>query len=379
LGNGLRNKLAEAFAKSELLLARIYVSTTYVFFSLVLVFIYILFLLIYKNIEWTTIFNTNPTLHDELSVLIFYVFTFFIINFILKLITFIINADQKPAINGLFSFSINFLTVLLAYILVKSFPSSLINFGAGSTLIPVIVFFAASVLLFKTRYKNIAPSIKHINLNYSKELIGLGFKFFIIQAASLIVFATDNIIITQLYGPDDVAVYNVAYRYFNYVPVIFFVVLNPLWSAYTDAYVKEDMAWIKNTVKKILKLWVILSFLVIIMIIAANNIYDIWLDSKIKVPFTLTILMGIFVIVSNWNNTFAFFINGVGKMRLSLYISVFVGILNIPLSILLAKNLGLGISGIITATLICLLLGSVFGPIQYYKIISKKDSGIWGQ
>jgi Na+-driven multidrug efflux pump len=115
------------------------------------------------------------------------------------------------------------------------------------------------------------------------------------------------------------------------------------------------------------------------MITAADVVYNIWLDSKIKVPFILTILMGIFAILSNWNNIFAYFINGVGKIRLSLFYAVFVGIINIPLSILLAKNAGLGISGVIAATLICLLLGSIYSPVQYFKIINKKDTGIWGK
>jgi O-antigen/teichoic acid export membrane protein len=379
LGNGLRNKLTEAFAKNDLQLARIYVSTTYVVFSSALVVIYILFLLIYKKINWTTIFNTSSHLRDEMSLLVFYVFTFFTINFILKLITFIVTADQKPAINGLFSFSINFLSVVFIYLLIIYSPSSLITLGAGSSLIPVIVFFAASVFLFRKKYKKISPSLKLVNLKYSKELIGLGFQFFVIQAATLIVLATDNMIITQLFGPDEVAVYNIAYRYFNYIPIIFFTILNPLWSAYTDAYVKEDVEWIKNTVKKILKVWAMLSVLVLLMITAADVVYNIWLDSKIKVPFILTILMGIFAILSNWNNIFAYFINGVGKIRLSLFYAVFVGIINIPLSILLAKNAGLGISGVIAATLICLLLGSIYSPVQYFKIINKKDTGIWGK
>ena len=40
LGNGLRNKLAEAFAKDDLHLARVYVSTTYAVFSSALIIIY---------------------------------------------------------------------------------------------------------------------------------------------------------------------------------------------------------------------------------------------------------------------------------------------------------------------------------------------------
>ncbi len=379
LGNGLRNKLAEAFAKGEYHLGKIYVSTTYAVFSIVLVILYVFFLLFYRSIAWASVFNTSLTFQNELSPLAFYVFTFFIINFVSKLITYITTADQKPALNGFFSFTVNLLTVVFVYVLIRTLPQSILYLGAGSTFIPVAVFLIASVFLFRGTYKEIAPSFKSVNLKYSKDLISLGFQFFVIQAASLIIFATDNMIITQIYGPEDVTIYNVAYKYFNYIPIVFYTILNPFWSAYTDAYVKEDFVWIRNAIKKIFNVWILLSLVVLIMIAVADYVYDIWLASKITVPFVLTILMGIFAILSNWNNIFAYFLNGVGKIRLSLYVSVFIGILNIPLSIFLAKNLELGISGVITATLICLLFGSVYAPIQYYKIINKKDEGIWGK
>lgn len=379
LGNGLRNKLAEAFAKNEYKLARIFVSTTYAVFAAALIILYFIFLLVYQNIEWTSVFNTSPLLQDELNKLVFFVFTFFTINFVLKLVGFIVTADQKPAINGLFSFLVNLITVLVVFILVKTASSSLLLLGTLSTAVPVLVFFIASIILFKTRYKEISPSLKFVNLKYSKDLIGLGFQFFVIQAASLIVFATDNMIITQIFGPNEVTPYNIAYRYFNYIPIVFLIILNPLWSAYTEAYVKEDTQWIKSTVKQIMKVWFILSVIVLVMIAAADFVYDIWLASQVKIPFVLTILMGVFAIVTNWNNIFAYFINGVGKIRLSLYYSVVIGIINIPLSILLAKHFEMGIPGVITATIICLLGGSIYAPIQYYKIINKKDSGIWGK
>jgi len=379
LGNGLRNKLAEAFAKGEYHLAKIYISTTYAVFSIVLIILYLFFLLFRKSIVWTSVFNASLTFQDELSLLAFYVFFFFIVNFVLKLITYITAADQKPALNGLFSFMINLLTVVFVYFLIKTLPQSILYLGAGATFIPVLVFFIASVFLFRGRYKEIAPSFKSVGLKYSKDLVGLGFQFFVLQASTLIIFATDNMIISQIFGPEEVTIYNVAYKYFNYIPIVFYTILNPFWSAYTDAYVKEDFDWIRNAIRKIFVVWILLSIVVLIMIVIADYIYDIWLASKITVPFVLTILMGIFAIISNWNNIFAYFLNGVGKIRLSLYVSVFIGILNIPLSIFLAKNLEFGISGVITATLICLLFGSIYAPIQYYKIINKKDEGIWGK
>ena len=379
LGNGLRNKLAEALTKNDLRSAKIYVSTTYAVFSSLILLLVIIFLFVFRFIDWLEIFKAPVYLKNELNSLILITIVFFLIQFVLRLLTFIINADQKTALNGFFSSSINLLTVLLVYLLLKITSPSILLLGAGSTLIPVIVFVIASFFIFNKKYKSIAPSFKAIKFYNLKDLLGLGTQFFIIQIAALIIFATDNLIITQLFGPADVTVYNIAYKYFNYIPIIFFVILTPMWSAYTEAYVMNDFDWIKNAMNKIQKVWILLSLIVIVMIFAANWFYSIWLNSKIQVPLLLTILMGFFAIVSNWNNIFAYFINGVGKIRLQLYNSIFVAIINIPLSIYFAKNLEMGISGVIAATCICVGIGAIWAPIQYSKIINKKATGIWAK
>jgi O-antigen/teichoic acid export membrane protein len=377
LGNGLRNKLAEALAENDLHSAKIYVSTTYAIFSSMILLVIVVFIFIYRFIDWLEIFKAPAYLANELNTLILLSVIFFLIQFVLRLLTFIINADQKTALNGFFSFSINLLSVLFVYLLLKITSPSILLLGAGSTFIPVIVFVFASFFHFNRKYKIISPSFKSIRFLNLRDLLGLGTQFFIIQIASLIVFATDNLIITQLFGPADVTVYNIAYKYFNYIPIIFYVILTPMWSAYTEAYLKDDFEWIKNAVNKILKIWTLLSVVVIIMIFAADWVYDIWLNSKIKVPLLLTILMGLFAVMSNWNNMFAYFLNGVGKIRLQLYSSIFVAIINIPLSIYFAKNLNMGISGVIAATCVCVGIGSIWTPIQYSKIVNKKATGIW--
>jgi Na+-driven multidrug efflux pump len=115
------------------------------------------------------------------------------------------------------------------------------------------------------------------------------------------------------------------------------------------------------------------------MVIASDFIYKIWVGPQVKVPFILSVASGIFVIIANWNNIFSYFINGVGKVRLQLYYAIFVAVLNIPLSVFLAKYVGLGITGVMIATNICLIFASFLFPFQYYKLINNKAKGIWNK
>ena len=96
-GNGLRNKFAEAVAKGNNKLARIYVSTTYAILLIIILFVLILFLFINPFLNWAKILNSPSAMADELSLIVLIVFTFFCIQFILQLVTTIIIADQQPA------------------------------------------------------------------------------------------------------------------------------------------------------------------------------------------------------------------------------------------------------------------------------------------
>ncbi|HMN17964.1 MAG: oligosaccharide flippase family protein [Ignavibacteriales bacterium] len=379
IGNGLRNKLAEALALNDLKLARIYVSTAYTVFFIGITFAFLIYLTVHGMLNWAAILKAPSDYVNLLNTLILWIIVLFLVQFLLKLLTSIINADQRPALNGVLSLSINALILLAVLFLSQITEKSFTSFAIVSSSVPVLVLFAASVFLFSGHYKNISPSIRFIDFKYSSNLVKLGMQFFIIQISGLIVFTTDNIIIAQLFGPGQVVTYNIAYKYFYMIPLVFNVVLAPFWSAFTEAYVKKEYSWIQNAIRKLLIIWIILSLIAVFMIIISNIVYSIWVGSEIQVPFILSIFTGIFVIIANWNNIFAYFINGVGKIRIALYYSIFTALINIPLSILLAKQFGLGISGVILATNICLIIASVWSPIQYYKIINNKASGIWNK
>ncbi len=379
IGNGLRNKLAEALALNDLKLARIYVSTAYAVFSVGIFFAFVIYFTIHGLLNWADILQAPTEYTLLLNTLVLYVIILFLVQFLLKLITSIINADQRPALNGGLSLIINSLTLLVVYLLSIYADPSLTMFALVSSGIPVSVFLIASLVLFGGHFRNISPSFRHINLKYSSSLVKLGMQFFVIQISSLIVFTTGNIIITQLYGPKTVVTYNVAYKYFYMVPLVFNVALAPFWSAFTEAFVKLDFEWIKNSVRKLVIIWMILSAIAIVMIIASNFVYSIWVGPQVQVPFMLSVASGIFVIIANWNNIFGYFLNGVGKVRIQLYYSIIVAFLNIPLSIFLAKNVGLGVTGVMVSTNICLIFASIWAPIQYRKLISGTAKGIWNK
>ncbi|RCK76496.1 MAG: O-antigen flippase Wzx [Ignavibacteriae bacterium] len=379
LGNGLRNKFAEAVARGEKELAKKYVSTAYTILLIIIIFFYVFFLFINPHIDWTKILNTNKSMDTELINLVLIVVTFFCIQFILKLIGTIYIADQKPALSDSLNVISNAISLIIIFILTKTTEGNLIYVGAVFTISPVIIYLLASIISFSTIYKSYRPSIYYIDFSKVKDIGLLGIKFFIIQISGIVIYSTSNIIITQVLGPAEVTPYNIAYKYFNTVMMFFMIIMTPFWSGFTDAYSKNDFEWIKSTMKKLNKFSLGVIIIVIVMILLSDTIYKIWIGSQVKVPFLLTLFMGFYIMIISWGAPFVHFINGVGKIKLQLYFSVFQAVVFLILAVYFSKYLGYGSIGVITAMCIPMLPSIFLWPIQYKMIIENNKSGIWNK
>ena len=74
-----------------------------------------------------------------------------------------------------------------------------------------------------------------------------------------VIFTTDKILITQLFGPQHVASYDVVFKLFSVITIVHGILMAPLWSAYSDAYHRNDMEWIKKTIKNQLKIYLLIN------------------------------------------------------------------------------------------------------------------------
>lgn len=378
LGNGLRNKLAAAKAKGDIELGQVYISTTYALITIIAVVFFILFTIINPFLNWGEIFNTTENL-EELQKLVLIVFSVFCLQFIVKLINMIFIADQRPAMSNVINTTGSLLSLLAILVLINTTDSSILYLGATFSIINVVVPFAAGLWFFNTSYKHFKPSLKTIDFSYTKELLGIGSQFFILQGSILIVYLTDNLIITQVSGPEYVTPYNIAFKYFGIITIFFTIVTKPYWSAFTEAFLKNEISWIESAFRKVMKLWILSIGLVILMLFTSQFVYELWIGSEIEIPFLLSLVMAIYVVMASNIMIFSNFLYGIGKIRLSLYHALFVGIINIPLSVYLAKNLELGNVGVILATCFGVLISMIIQPIQCYKIIKGRATGIWNK
>ncbi len=375
---GLRNKFAEAKATGNDNLAQIYVSTTYAVLIIIFGLIWLIFLICNQFLNWSQILNVSGSMNSEISVLAVIVFTYFCLQFILKIITTIITADQQPAKATLIDVLGQIFSLIIVVILVKTTEGSLVKLGFALCSAPIIILLGANIFFFNGVYRNYRPTLSQVKFSYAKGLFNLGIIFFIIQIAGIVQYQSANVIIAQNFSTSDVTSYNIVYKYFGMLNMAFVIFLAPFWSASTEAYLQNDIKWIKNAIKKYINLNLLLVCVGILMLVFSRQIYDLWIGKgKVNISFSLSLWGFIFFNMQMYEGKYVYFLNGISALRIQFWSCVLSPFLYIVAALILIRHYHMGVYALFVASIIANFNGIILAPVQYYQIIYRNKKGIW--
>ena len=377
LSNGLKNKITAAISTEDMAKAAGYISSAYFFLACVSMVLLILVAGLVLMGDVVFLFKTDIGMAAQLKKMLLVVSAIQLFRFSLEPLTTLLIACQRVGLAGWLNALGNLLGLATLYCWGKMGQPGIIGLAVSATLPPVIVMVLASYYFYNRELRKFRPSVKRIKSALVKEVLGISTGFFILQISALVIFSSDSFLILQLFSPADVVPYNSSYRYFSVLYIGFSLVTAPYWPAFTGSYISGEWSWIKKTVKRLIVIWGIFSVGAICFLIVSPYVYNIWLGTEVEIPLSLSISMAIFVILANWNNIFATFLNAASKIKMQVYCSVVIAFLNIPISIFFAKQLRLGPAGVMLATSCCLFLCSILQPLQVRFIINRKAKGIW--
>ena len=379
LGNGMRNYLTAAISQGDYKLARSYFSTTLVMLSLIAAVLCILAVIPLFFLDLNYLFNTSIITQEELRNAMFIAIVFTLVSFVIKNIGFIFVAMQKYAMNLFLVVLGNVIALLIIFILTKTTSGNLVYVVMAFTISPVAVFFIASIPIFFL-YPYLRPSLRSFDKTIAKSIISKGFGFFLIQITScLVIFGSANIIITHAIGPSGVTIYNIAYKYFNLLAMAYTIIISPLWNAYTDAYVKNDMIWIKKSFIRSLKIWAMSIVCGLVLLLISDSFYKFWIGDKstLVVPFSVSLCTLIFISFFNFNNCVTYLLNGLNKIKIQIFTSIITTVFFFIL-VVISRN-KLTIEGVSLYMALCYAL---MGAVHFYQcklLIEKKAKGIWNE
>lgn len=377
LGNGMRNYLTEAISNGDYKRSRKYIGTTFSLLSIVAIIIFIVTLIPMSLINFNWLFNTTHINNTTLRNVLFVAVSFTLLNFVLKNIGLVFVALQKYALNDLLNVSGNVVSLLIIYLLTKFTTGNLLYVVLVYTGTYTCIYLLAFLPTFR-HHPQLKPSLADFDRSISKQVIGKGLGFFIIQFTScLFIFGAANVFITRFCGPSQVTVYNIAYKYFNLLVIAYTILISPMWNAYTDAYVKEDWNWIEKNFKRSIHLWILSILGGAIMLLLANSFYYLWVGNKVLVPLSVSMSVLAYVCFFNLNNCATYLINGLNKIRIQIITSITITVIYFVVVIFVGKRYG--IEGIVLAMAASYALMATIHLYQCNLLIKCKAKGIWNK
>ena len=371
IGNGLKNKLTTALSNNDHKSAREYISTAYILVTTMSLGLLIIGALFIYALDLQTLLNTAVD-GDYLKKTLLVTLVMILVSFVLNLYKAFFYATQSAAKVELSLFVYQAIVLLSIIFALTYLQTSLlyvaIIYGSANIIMSIIF-----TILFFYKNKSLIPSFSLFRKQKVQSLMGIGIGFFLIQLSMIVIFTTDNIIISKLLGPEEVTNYDIVNKLFQVVIVASVILQNPLWPLYTDAYQKKDFYWIKKTLKRLNLLFIGFMVMVVLLGFFSQDIISLWIPERLHIQERLVIFMGIFVIVRVYGSIYMFFLNGIGKIKLQLWLYVFGALINIPISYYFVKTLNLGSSGVILGTIVCILGMTIALPIQTYKILNRNE------
>lgn len=371
IGNGLRNKLSASLAKdaddSEV---KSLISSAYVLLSAVILGVMVVALIAFQFIDWNAMLNIPESLYENSRAVIAVSFVLMCIGFVFSICKSLFFAVQEAHVVSLLGVAQQ--VFMLASVLALGLfdTDRLMSTAVAYGLSALIVELAFTFAFFRKR-RSWMPSFKAYDKELAKGVTGLGVQFFIIQMASLVLSSTDNIVVSNIFGPEAVTPFSTAFKLFTVPLSLYATMISPYWSSITARFARGDVSGIKKSVRHMEKLLVIPIVCCFVLALAYTPITDIWLGQHLETSTALVWLMFAYSLVYSWNAVWSQVSNGMACMKMMMVLAVVQAIVNIPLSYLFAEVLGSS-TGVLLGTVVTMLSSSVVYPIYIKKKLAKE-------
>ena len=369
IGDGLRNELAKAIAQNDAEKQRNLIWSAISMLSKLSLVIFVVITLVSEGLFITDVIDAS------LRIPMYITNIFFCLSFVLGICRSVALGYQ---LSWLTSYSQTFVVVLnlvvvLLLLVLRITPNLTVYatlMGIGSALGNVVIIFNLRKKVrehLEGRYRG------RYALEYKNAIMSVGLQFFILHVCSVIFYSTDNVIINKLFDSVQVTKYSVIRSVYLTGESLFAIFLISLWSAVTYAAEKGEYGWVKKEVRNLNLIWLLYAGGVVIVSVIFNWIIRIWLgDEAIYYEPSLVAMFAIYTILTQYGAIYVNVTNGLGRIKLQIICSVIGAVLNIPLSVFLATTCGLGLKGIILATLICCYGSWILVPIDVITLLRKK-------
>jgi O-antigen/teichoic acid export membrane protein len=231
-----------------------------------------------------------------------------------------------------------------------------------------------ALVLYGRDHPYLRPRMSAVTWAGGKRLCRMGSLFLALQLAAALGFSSDNLVAAQVVGGHAVPSYAIPYRLFALSLTVVQLLAGPLWPAYTEAITRGDRAWVRRTLVRSLTLSVSISLASsVLLLVFGNAILAVWVGPHIRASYWLLLGLAIWNVFSGAGVSMAMLFNGAHVVGFQVASALSMAVLNICLSIALARQVGL--PGIIWGTVISYGLCAVIPWIFFVPRLLRLQGG----
>lgn len=374
IGRGLQNKLAESYARNDVKSSKIFLSTAYITIFTIISFVSLVIIVILYFIDCNKLFNIHIE-NENINLVLIFALLFASINFVASLANNVLAAIQRASLVGFWNLTGQIFFVLALLIYLRTGTKSLLMMAVmqGSCQLLKNILETSGVFI---KEKSLRFRVQDFNIKYSKDIFSFGVKILIMNIAALVLNSTDNIIITRFFTPADVTPYSFCYNFFGMINSIFIAIISPVLSGYTAALVRKDKPWILKTLKKCWTVYALIVLGTIIAIFVFKPFSRLWLHKELDYQTGLILLVAVYYIILMSCHILSSFVTGIGEIKETTAANIIQAIVNIPVSIFCAVNLGMGVNGVILGSVVSVVIGFSIGMWKLLSILRRLDNKI---
>ena len=376
IGNGLRNRITEyytigekkqqikeltgsAFAYSSILSVAVCIigtSTLFFFFNP------------------SALFHNLSQSDHEIKITFIIAFIFFCVGLTLSLFSSISFAIHKSYLNTFAQIIQNLIFIILLIVGSRLLSTKVLIYVS---LVYGIASCVSQIFPLIDLYKNklLWPPKFNLSKKNIKILSGISLQFFFLQLASVILFSSDNFIISKFLGGSIVAEYSISYRLYFIVVTLFSIILIQVWSSSASALAKRDFIWIKKIVYKLHLLLLLVILILMVLSLGYNWIISIWIGENNfseTASWQFKLLFSVYILLLCSSGIFVNILNGIGRLRLQTFSYIIGGIIYFISCHYFIGVYNLNLIGLLISKIICILITLTICIYDYQNFIKDK-------
>ncbi len=250
---------------------------------------------------------------------------------------------------------------LLACLLVVRTPLGVVGVALAIGLTPNLVRIGNAATLFGWEKPWLRPSLRFFDSRLLRGLLLQGIGLFILQVSYYALYQTDKLIIGSFVEPQAVTGFAVLGQLFLMAYGALVIVLAPLWPAHGEAMRRGDTAWVHRNLNRSLVLGCgVMSAFGLVLFLWGHEIIRFWTRAQpVEISASLIAAMTAAFVLKAWVDCQSVFLKSIGVIKPQVLFYGGHAVLNLVLSILLARPFG--VEGVAWATSISGLVTGVWG------------------